>query len=47
MLLDQIETREMPPRRVVFAPQLVVRGSTGGAPGDQVGGRKLGRGATE
>jgi LacI family transcriptional regulator, galactose operon repressor len=47
MLLDQIETRELQPKRVVFAPQLVVRGSTGGAPEDHVGDRKLARGATE
>ena len=47
MLLEQIETRELPPKRVVFAPQLVVRGSTGGEPDDQVGGWKAARSATE
>jgi LacI family transcriptional regulator len=47
MLLDQIGTRELPPRRVVFAPQLVVRGSTGGTPDDQVDDRSVARSATE
>ena len=47
MLLDQIETGQLPPRRVVFAPQLVVRGSTGGAPDTLVGGRNVARSTTE
>jgi LacI family transcriptional regulator len=43
MLLEQIETGVPAPKRVVFAPQLVVRGSTGGvaeeAPGSDYGPR--------
>ena len=47
ILLEQIESSELAPRRVVFAPQLVVRGSTGGASDDQMVGRSAARSATE
>ena len=39
MLLEQIEIVELTPRRVVFAPQLVVRGSTTAGADEQPGGR--------
>lgn len=34
LLLEQIDTGELAPRRVVFAPELVVRGSTSAGAGD-------------
>ena len=39
MLLEQIETGEVKPKRVVFAPQLVVRGSTSAGADEQAAGR--------
>jgi len=39
LLLEQIEIVELTPRRVVFAPQLVVRGSTMAGADEQPGGR--------
>jgi LacI family transcriptional regulator len=47
MLFDQIATGELAPKKVVFAPQLVVRGSTSGSHDDQSGERKVARSATE
>jgi LacI family transcriptional regulator len=47
MLLEQIETGVLAPKRVVFAPQLVVRGSTGGAAEEPPGGRYVAQSATE
>jgi LacI family transcriptional regulator len=39
LLLEQIETGELTPKQVVFAPQLVVRGSTRAGADEQAGGR--------
>src|SRR6202049_3371204 len=47
MLLEQIETGVLAPKQVVFAPQLVVRGSTGGVAEEPSGGKRLPRTATE
>jgi LacI family transcriptional regulator len=38
MLLEEIDTSELTPRRVVFAPQLVVRGSTSAGADERGGG---------
>jgi LacI family transcriptional regulator len=47
MLLEQIETGVLAPKRVVFAPQLVVRGSTGGVAEEPTGGQYMPRSETE
>jgi DNA-binding LacI/PurR family transcriptional regulator len=47
MLLDQIESGVVTPRRVVFAPQLVVRGSSMAGADDQVGERVAARSPAE
>ena len=47
MLLEQIETGELTPRRVVFAPQLVVRGSTAAGADEVTLGRVAARSPAE
>src|ERR1700694_112976 len=47
MLLEQIEAGELTPRRVVFTPQLVVRGSTSAGADDQVSGLAMPRSPAE
>jgi LacI family transcriptional regulator len=47
MLLEQIETGELTPRRMVFAPQLVVRGSTSAGADEQQAGRAAPRSPAE
>ena len=47
MLLDQIATGELTPKRVVFAPQLVIRGSTSPGADAQTGGRAGPRSPTD
>ena len=47
MLLEQIETGVLTPRRVVFAPQLVVRGSSVAGADEQMVGRPAQRSPAE
>ncbi len=47
MLLEQIETGVLTPRRVVFAPQLLVRGSSYAGADEQLGGRRAPRSPAE
>jgi LacI family transcriptional regulator len=47
LLLEQIEAGQLTPRRVVFTPQLVVRGSTSAGADDQIGGRAMPRSPAE
>jgi LacI family transcriptional regulator len=47
MLLEQIETGVLAPKRVVFAPQLVARGSTSGVAEESPGGEYVRSGGTE
>ncbi|MDQ6721739.1 MAG: LacI family transcriptional regulator [Candidatus Dormibacteraeota bacterium] len=47
MLLEQIEAGELTPRRVVFTPQLVVRGSTSAGADDHVSGLAMPRSPAE
>jgi LacI family transcriptional regulator len=47
ILLEQIETGVLTPRRVVFAPQLVVRGSSHAGADEQLVGRSAQRSPAE